>query len=132
MPSMQVPKLDAQHPQPVGTKGTPLGTAAGWRYPGTPGEQDVTDASCGEVRVQPSPCSLGSWGKNTALGSCPLQGLGFNPWVAGTVLALPMAVATALVHAIGELAEFVLQVGDALLLRLDRLLQGTDLLQNLL
>lgn len=45
---------------------------------------------------------------------------------------MAMAVAAALVRAIGELAEFVLQVGDALLLRLDRLLQGTDLLQHLL
>lgn len=65
-----------------------------------------------------------------ALGSCPLRGLGFNPWGARTVLAL--LVATTLVRAIGELAEFVLQVGDALLLRLDCLLQDTDLLQHLL
>lgn len=79
-------------------------------------------------------CPLGSWGKNSALVSCPRWGLGFNPRQAGAVLALPVlvAVATALVRAVGELAEFVLQVGDALLLRLDRLLQGTDLLQHLL
>lgn len=86
------------------------------------------------VRVRPPPCPLGSWGKNTAPGSCPRWGLGFNPREAGAVLAVPVvvAVATALVRAVGELAEFVLQVGDALLLRLDRLLQGTDLLQHLL
>lgn len=35
------------------------------------------------------------------------------------------------VRAIGELAEFVLQSGDALLLRLHRLLQHPDLLQHL-
>lgn len=79
-----------------------------------------------------APCPLGSWGKNTAPGSCPRWGLGFNPREAGAVLALPVVVATTLVRAVGELAEFVLQVADALLLRLDHLLQGTDLLQHLL
>lgn len=53
------------------------------------------------------------------------------PRGAEAVLALPVAMAAALVRAIGELAEFVLQVRDALLLCLDCLLQGTDLLQHL-
>lgn len=78
----------------------------------------------------PLPAALAP-GERTWLWAPALCGdLALIPGGARTVLAL--LVATTLVRAIGELAEFVLQVGDALLLRLDCLLQDTDLLQHLL
>lgn len=86
----------------------------------------------GGSESNPLPAALAP-GERTRLWAPALCGdLALIPGVARAVLALPVAVAAALVRAVGELAEFVLQVGDALLLSLDCLLQDTDLLQHLL
>lgn len=72
-------------------------------------------------------------GERTRLWAPALCGVSaLIPGGAGTVLPVAVAVAVTLVRSVGELAEFVLQVGDAFLLRLDHLLQGTDFFQHLL
>lgn len=136
-PCLQIPEEGCSAAPAGGCRSgpPPPGAAAGCRCGGPPREQDATDSSVlgwGGSGSDPLPAALAP-GERTRLWAPALCGdSALIPGGAGAVLVLPVAMGAALVRAIGELAEFVLQVRDALLLRLDRLLQGTDLLQHLL